>query len=302
MILSLDIGGTKIAAAMIDGQRIVMRRQTATPQDIDGFGRAVDELVADMPVPERVAVASTGFIRDSRIHAVNPNIISFWNGFALQAFLAARFACPIAMLNDAQAATWAEYLACEAPMSTLLYLTLSTGVGGGLVVEHRLQVGASGLAGHIGHSTLSALPVDGPIQCGCGRTGCLEMIASGTAIARQGSFIFGEPVDSRTVFERAATDARAERVLANAANAVAEAISNCVMSVGVEYAVIGGSVGLAPGMIERIRACLQAGPDLVQVPVASAVLGADSGLIGAARWVPGADTAASPASPNLKTH
>jgi N-acylmannosamine kinase len=289
VILAFDIGGTKLAAAMVEEGRVVTRRQAAMPQHIEGFSRAIDELVADMPVPERVAVASTGFIRNGHIHAVNQNIISFWNGFALHAFLAARFACPIVMLNDAQAAAWAEYLACDAPIGNLLYLTLSTGVGGGLVVSHQLRVGSTGLAGHIGHATLCTLPVDGRMTCGCGRTGCLETIASGTAIARQASFVFGESLDSREVFARAVSDSRAERILVNAAHAVAEAIANCVMLLDVECAVIGGSVGLAPRMVERIRSALQAESGLTQVPVTKAVLGADSGLIGAARWAAGDD-------------
>lgn len=284
VILSIDIGGTKIAAAMVDGSRIVMRRQVSMSQHVEGFSQAIDELVAGMPSPERVAVAATGFVRDGYIHAVNQNIIPFWNGFSLVEFLAARFACPIAILNDAQAATWAEYLASEAPIGCLLYLTLSTGVGGGLIVGNRLQVGSSGLAGHVGHSTVGTLAVDGRMTCGCGRKGCLETIASGTALARQASFVFGEPLDSRELFARAAADRRAEEILVNAANAVAETISNCVMLLDVECAVIGGSVGLAPGMVERIRAALDVQPDLVQVPVTKARLGADSGLIGVARW------------------
>ncbi|MFL9947197.1 ROK family protein [Paraburkholderia agricolaris] len=289
MILAFDIGGTKLAAAMVEEGRVVTRRQVAMPQDIESFSCAIDELVADMPAPDRIAVASTGFIRDGHIYAVNQNIISFWNGFALHAFLSTRFACPIVMLNDAQAAAWAEYLVCDAAIGNLLYLTLSTGVGGGIVVNRHLRIGWTGLAGHIGHTTLCTFPVEGRMTCGCGRKGCLETIASGTAIARQALFVFGEPLDSREVFARAASDGRAERILVNAAHAVAEAIANCVMLLDVECAVIGGSVGLAPGMIERIRLALQVESGLTQIAVTKAVLGADSGLIGAARWAAGAD-------------
>ncbi|CAG9261708.1 N-acetylmannosamine kinase [Paraburkholderia unamae] len=283
-MLALDIGGTKIAAAMLDEGAIVMRRQVAMPGSAEAFGRALAELTADMPAPERVAVASTGFVQEGRIHAVNQNIISFWNGFALRDFLAARFACPIVILNDAQAAAWAEYQACETPPGNLLYLTLSTGVGGGLVIGGRLQVGACGLAGHIGHATVSLPSPAGRVPCGCGRTGCLETLASGTAIAREATRVFGEPLDSREVFARAVTDRRAERILAHAARAVAEAIANCVMLLDVDHVVIGGSVGLAPGMVERIQAALMEEPVLVRVAITKAALGPDSGLIGAAQW------------------
>lgn len=284
MILAFDIGGTKIAAALLDGARIVMRRQVPMPRDAQSFARALDELVAGWPAPERVAVATTGFVQGGRIHAVNLTIISFWNGFALHDVLVSRFACPIVMLNDAQAAAWAEYQAGATARGSLLYLTLSTGVGGGLVLDERLQIGAGGLAGHIGHTTVSTQPRDGRLACGCGRSGCLETIASGTAIARHASQLFGEPTDSRAVFELAAYDRRAAQILSNAATAVAEAIANCVMLLDVQQVVIGGSVGLAAGMVERIDAALAAGPPLTHVPVGRALLGADSGLIGAAQW------------------
>ncbi|MDE1179344.1 ROK family protein [Paraburkholderia sp.] len=299
MILAFDIGGTKIAAAMIDGEQIVTRRQVPMPQAVDGFAAAIDALTAGLPSPERVAVASTGFVSEGRIHAVNRNIITFWNGFALHDFLAARFGCPVVMLNDAQAAAWAEYCAGGRAVGNLLYMTLSTGVGGGLVLGHRLQVGPSGLAGHIGHATLGTLPLDAPVRCGCGRTGCLESVASGTAIARQATAWFGEPLDSRAVFGRAATDSRAAQILTRAATAVAEAIANCAMLVDIGQVVIGGSVGLAPSMPERIRAALQAGPALTRIAVMPAALGADSGLIGAAQWATQQATGRHPGGPGV---
>ena len=284
MLLAIDIGGTKLAAAMVADGIIVQRRQVPMAGDAAGFAAALDSLVRGWPMPERVSVATTGYIADGKVYPVNRQIISFWNGFPLQQLLHERFACPVALFNDAQAAAWGEYRArCdEGGPANLLFITLSTGVGGGLVLDHRLRAGPHGLAGHVGHAPARLVPSDGAAMCGCGRLGCLEMLASGTALARQASAVFGKPLDSAALFELAPADVRAAAIIDNAALAVAEAIAGLHMVLDLDEAVIGGSVGLAPGMLARIAAALARLP-LACPPVLSAArLGGDAGLAGAA--------------------
>lgn len=287
MLLAIDIGGTKLAAARIDNGAITARRQVAMPASAGAFALAIDTLVRDWPAPRALAVASTGYIDGGTVRAVNRDIISFWNGFALADLLRARFDCPLLLLNDAQAAAWGEYQArrLASPAShpgSLLFITLSTGVGGGLVLDHRLRHGPHGLAGHIGHAAARLGASDGVSACGCGRTGCLEMIASGTALARQATARFGRPLDSAQLFALAATDARAAAIVDNAAAAVAEAIAGLHLTLDLCEVVIGGSVGLAAGMLSSIAGALQR-LDLPRAPLLSAaMLGADAGLIGAA--------------------
>ena len=285
MILALDIGGSKISAARIEDGGIVERHQVPMRYNEEAFLAAVREVADFGRPPERVAVAATGFLHDGKVFSVNINTIPFWKGFPLEAVLRRQFACPVVMLNDAQAAAWGEYLPRRDRVNNLLFITLSTGVGGGLICDGQLRTGPHGLAGHIGHASVSIPPLDAPVPpCGCGRPDCLEHVASGTALARQAQALLGKPMDSRELFSRIPQDERAAAIVDNAARAVAQAIANCLMLMDVEEAVIGGSVGLAADMIERIRRELDGLPALFRLPVSRAIAGADAGLLGAADW------------------
>ena len=287
MLLAIDIGGTKLAAALVDNTVIMARRQVPMATDAAGFAAAIDTLVAGWPAPERISVATTGYIDGGKVYPVNRAIISFWNGFPLEQLLRTRFRCPVVLFNDAQAAAWGEYCARRdmgeaGHPANLLFITLSTGVGGGLVLDHRLRAGPHGLAGHVGHAPARLPPADGASLCGCGRLGCLEMLASGTALARQASAVFQSPLDSAALFALAASEPRAAAILDNAALAVAEAIAGLHMSIDLDAVVLGGSVGLAPGMLQRISTALAGLPLPCPPSLGAARLGADAGLLGAA--------------------
>lgn len=289
MLLAIDIGGTKLAAALVESGNIVARRQVPMASDAVQFAAAIEALVEGWPRPEQVCVATTGYIDAGMVYPVNRNIISYWNGFPLHQLLRERFDCPVSLFNDAQAAAWGEYctrrddgIGSTTHPASLLFITLSTGVGGGLVLDKRLRAGAHGLAGHVGHAPARVAPADGVILCGCGRLGCLEMLASGTALARQASAVLQQRLDSAALFALATTDPRAAAIVDNAALAVAEAIAGLHMSVDLDEVVIGGSVGLAPGMLERIASALAGLPLPCAPPLSAARLGADAGLLGAA--------------------
>jgi len=283
MLLVIDIGGTKVAAARVEEGVIVERRQHRMAGEESDFAKLIDTLTAGWPRPSRLSVCTTGYVDRGRVHSVNRDIIKFWDGFALADLLQARFDCPVDLINDGQAAAWGEYVARQTDRAravNLLFITLSTGVGGGLVLDHRLRVGPHGLAGHVGHVGVRLAALDGVTHCGCGRHGCLEMIASGTSLARQATAIFGRPMDSAELFALAATDHRAETLIAHAAQAVAEAISGFHLIVDLQEVVIGGSVGLAEGMLDRIRLALGGFP-LRAAPVLSAARqGGNAGLAG----------------------
>ena len=287
MLLAIDIGGTKLAAALVENTVIMARRQVPMATDAAGFAAAIDTLVAGWPAPERISVATTGYIDGGKVYPVNRAIISFWNGFPLEQLLRTRFRCPVVLFNDAQAAAWGEYCARRdmgeaGHPANLLFITLSTGVGGGLVLDHRLRAGPHGLAGHVGHAPARLPPADGVSLCGCGRLGCLEMLASGTALARQASAVFQSPLDSAALFALAASEPRAAAILDNAALAVAEAMAGLHMSIDLDAVVLGGSVGLAPGMLQRISTALAGLPLPCPPSLGAARLGADAGLLGAA--------------------
>nr|MDT0253512.1 ROK family protein [Endozoicomonas sp.] len=157
----------------------------------------------------------------------------------------------------------------------------STGVGAGLIINGELQTGLSGLAGHAGHMTLD---INGP-KCGCGRSGCVEALASGTAIGQLASELYKTDMDAKAVFERyhqGEQDAR--MIIDRSAQAISELLGNLRALLDIEVAVIGGSVGLAEGYLERIYYFMEHQPSLFQVDLQLAQLGHEAGLKGAALW------------------
>ena len=286
MILALDIGGTKIAAALVEDGVCRERRQVPMPRTSSEFVEAITLLVKDRPRILAVAAAVTGRLVDGHVRTVNLDTIPFWDGFPLVARLQEIIGAPVIAINDAQAAAWGEYCARGHAYKDLLFVTLSTGVGGGVVLDGGMRIGQHGLAGHIGHSTVYPRAIDAPIGCGCGREGCLESIASGTALARQAKHHYKRLVSSAELFDLAHSgDSEAQSILLNAADAVAHALANAHAQLDLELVVLGGSVGLAPGMQYWIQSAMDRLPNAFRVPIERARLEADAGLIGAAGWV-----------------
>ncbi|VTM38001.1 N-acetylmannosamine kinase [Klebsiella quasipneumoniae] len=181
--LAIDIGGTKLAAALVtDDLLLCDRRELPTPasKTADALNTALEALVRPLCMrAKRVAIASTGIIREGNLIAINPQNLGGLMHFPLVKTLREITGLPTLAINDAQAAAWAEYQAMADKVSDMAFITVSTGVGGGVVSNGTLLTGAGGLAGHLGHSLADP---DGPL-CGCGRVGCVEAIASGRGIA-----------------------------------------------------------------------------------------------------------------------
>lgn len=181
--LAIDIGGTKLAAALVDNDLLIRdRRELPTPasKTPDALRAALHTLVEPLsPYATHVAIASTGIIRDGVLLAINPHNLGGLLHFPLAETLEAITGLPARAVNDAQAAAWAEYHALRGDYRDMVFLTVSTGVGGGVVTDGKLLTGTGGLAGHLGHTLADP---NGPM-CGCGRRGCVEAIASGRGIA-----------------------------------------------------------------------------------------------------------------------
>ncbi|MGI9489103.1 MAG: ROK family protein [Geminicoccaceae bacterium] len=280
MDIALDIGGTKLAAARVSQGEIVERRTAPTPgDDPDALIAALVDLcdgwIAEATV---ISAAVTGVVRDGRVVAVNKNLISNWHGYPLQRQLAEHFGTGKAyrLLNDAVAACWGECMAREPRPSSMIYLTISTGVGGGLVIHGRPVLGAAGKAGHVGHVSVASGPL-----CGCGRHGCAEALASGRAIAEQASALMKRPVDAKWVFDQLDRTPELMPIIDGSARATAKLLDQLDMIVDAGLVVIGGGVGLTPGYLDRVSKAV--GPDK-DFAIEPALLGADSGLIGAAKW------------------
>ena len=288
--IAIDLGGTKIAAALITDGCIEQRKQistsnTATPeQQCDVLLQLIEPWQA---TSQRLAVAVSGRVdRDGHWFAVNLKTFhelgNVNSGYPLRQYLSERTGKPVTVLNDALAATWGEYrVGAGQGCEQMMYLTISTGVGGGFVLAGRLLTSASGLAGHLGF--ICADP-QGPL-CGSGRYGTLESIASGTALARQATEKLGKPQSAEQVFELAANNvAWAQDLMTQSTRAIAQAIADCKAMLDVDVVVIGGGVGLAPGYITSVQQQLLRLPELFHAEIKPAALGHDSALLGAALY------------------
>ena len=283
MILAIDIGGTKIAAALMQEGTVISEQKYPTPEsgsqnDLTAvLARLVESYLDKI---DGIAVASTGLIRNGVLTAVNPGNLGGLNEYPLQAELERLSQKPVLVLNDAQAAAWGEYKALSQPVNNMAFITVSTGVGAGLVINGQLLKGDGGFAGHAGHTVIAP---SGP-KCGCGRQGCVEAIASGTAIGTLGSQTLGRFVTSKEVFELFREgDKQATSVVDDSAKAIAELLANMKALVDIDVAVIGGSVGLAEGYLQRVEYFLNQLPALYRIPVTTAHLGAEAGIVGAAQ-------------------
>jgi glucokinase len=273
-VLAIDIGGTKLAAAVVrDSGAIVERVHTATPLDVDAEGlfATLTALVDRLDHSPAVAVGvGCGGPMDAGGEHVSPLNIHAWRAFPLRARLAAHTGRPVFVDNDAKALALGEgWIGAAREHRDYIGMVVSTGVGGGIVVDGRMLDGDSGNAGHIGHVIVEP---DGHV-CGCGARGCLEAEASGSAIAR----ITGVPPVEASPAVREHTGTLVGRAVASVANLL-----------DLPLAVVSGSVALGFGVPffaaaqreidARCRLDYSRGTRIVP-----GTLGADGPLVGAAK-------------------
>ncbi|HAT1683923.1 TPA: ROK family protein [Klebsiella oxytoca] len=280
--LAIDIGGTKLAAALVEHDlQLRERRELPTPagKSPEALQNALKMLVTPLQEQaQRVAVASTGIIREGTLLALNPQNLGGLLHFPLVQTLETMTGLPTRAINDAQAATWAEYHALAGDIRDMVFITVSTGVGGGVVSQGKLLTGTGGLAGHLGHTLADP---HGPV-CGCGRTGCVEAIASGRGIAAaaQGRLAGCE---AKAIFARAADgDEQALSLVRHSAQVLARLIADVKAITDCQRVVIGGSVGLAAGYLARVQQFLEQEPPAYHVALSVAHYRHDAGLLGAA--------------------
>jgi len=273
-ILAIDIGGTKMLAALVERARIVDERELPTPRDgtaeawCDALAEAVSDWRGDY---DAVAAAVTGQVRDRHWYTLNPAILPVPSGFPLAAALEARLGAPVTLLNDAQAAAWGEHRHGAGEGRDIVFLTISTGIGGGVVSGGRLLAGAHGVAASVGQTSLA-------VEAGQR----VEDVAGGGGIAAAARAA-GHDTDARGVFAAAATGmAWAEAIVARATALIARLVHDLQKLFDPDVFVIGGSIGLAPGFLERLRAALAGVAPPFHPEIRAAGLGKHAGVIGVA--------------------
>ena len=281
--LGLDVGGTDIKLALLEGERLV---QTATAPTLseDGGPEAVLERIVELGRTvgsvASVGVSFPGLIDAEGRAVLFPNMRGSWIGMPLAEPLANAFGMPVALLNDGHAFALAEARVGAARGSRdVICVVCGTGVGGGLVLDGRLRLGIEDRAGEIGHHTV--LP-DGAL-CGCGNRGCLETVAGSRAIAvAAGTETFGEALAASR-----AGDEIAVAAIGRAGEFLGIAIANLTLFLTPERVVVGGGVAeagellLTPLRDEVARRIGNVAP-LERIEIVAAELSPYSGAIGAA--------------------
>ena len=292
--LALDIGGTKIAAGLVDAAgRLVYQTRQATPHvdDPEQVWAAAERTIAD-------AVASAGSVRGVGISSagpvhlpdgtVSPINIPAWRNFPIRTRVAAAVpGVPVRLGGDGMCMALGEHrFGAGRGAAFLLGMVVSTGIGGGLVLDGAPYQGRTGNAGHVGHVVVDP---DGS-ACACGGRGCVETIASGPHIvkwARQQGWAASPAADAKVLAEAAALgDEVALRAFRRAATAVAAMIASVAAVCDLDLVVIGGGVAKSgPVLFDPLRSALRsyAGLDFIAgLRVVPAALGGDAGLLGAA--------------------
>ncbi|MCX5394899.1 ROK family protein [Streptomyces sp. NBC_00094] len=298
---ALDIGGTKIAGALVDADgHLLVRSQRPTPArgSAEELMAAVSAVLDDIATHPQWAslsclgIGSAGPV-DTVAGTVSPVNIPAWRSFPLVDRVRAHPAVPAGtrpvLVGDAVAMTAAEHWTGAARgVDNALCMVVSTGVGGGLILGGALHAGASGNAGHIGHISVDQ---HGPL-CPCGSRGCVERFASGTAIAAHAlesgwTPPAGAPATAQEVAASArAGDPRALAAFDRAGRALAAAIAATTALVELDLVVVGGGVAqsgeLLFGPLRHHLASYAVLDFTRDVPVVPAGLALDAGLIGAA--------------------
>ncbi|GFZ83383.1 glucokinase [Paenibacillus marchantiophytorum] len=312
--VGVDLGGTKMLAALVasDGSIIAQEEiptlaKQGADSVLDRLGSLIEGLLAASPggrgIVRGIGVATAGTLDTAKGVVTYASNLG-WRDVAVASVLSDRFACAVRLENDATAAAAGEWLAGAGEGSPdCLFVTISTGIGGGIISGGRLIAGTNHNAGELGHIT-----IDGNgMLCPCGNVGCLELYASGTAIGRRGAehvrraaegasshgalarLAGGDPdrVDARLVAAAAAEgDADASGILREAGRALGIGLVSIFHLLNPQVVVLGGGAShigeplLAP-MREIIEErCL---PSIrSQVRFVASALGSSAGAVGAA--------------------
>lgn len=304
--IAIDLGGTQLRVALVAGNRLLDRAAlpTDTAAGPAGIFGQIDQLIDRLTGQKRSGIAGIGMSCAGPINTDTGTVTNIptlpgWDGFPLAEELSQRTGLAVRVENDGIAAALGEWrYGAGQGTNNMVYLTVSTGIGGGAVVDGRLLRGHKGIAGHIGHMKMAQ---DGPV-CHCGVVGCFEALASGTALKQRAMISAGAAtsaylaasagrgaVDARDVFDGArAGDAHCLHLVAEEAMYLGQGITSAIHMFSPERVVLGGGLShgfdlLAPGIHDVIRR--DAMMPFRRVPVIATALGGDSGLMGAASLI-----------------
>lgn len=310
LFLGVDIGGTKVAVGLVNSRGEVLSRarsrmitRGSAEEGLHAVFEAINALLRDRraKATRAIGISVPGWVDESAGTVVSATNIPCWRDFPLVREIATHYGLRTRIGNDGNVAALAEAVwGAGKSYRNVFYATLGTGIGAGIVIDRRIYAGRTGAAAEGGHMTID---YRGPL-CGCGKRGCIEALASGTAIgkrAQQRLLQDGETksqvlkfadrkieaVTSETVAKAAARgDKFAQEVLNEAADHLAIWLGNIIELLEPDVIVLGGGIGpLMMSYADRVRETLETwaiNPRWREIPIVGAKYGADSALVGAA--------------------
>jgi len=312
LVLGIDLGGTKILTAVTNAQgKILSRDHSITPAKegqqavvgsiLESVGRALDQahiVAADLAA---IGLGAPGLSNpETGILFTSPNLPG-WKDVPLRNIIEKELGRKAFLINDANAAAVGElYFGAGRGANNFVYITVSTGIGGGIIIDGKIYTGSIGTAGELGHMVIDD---EGP-QCNCGNRGCWETLASGTALAREARHSIGEGVatsllkyadgniekiNAEDIHEAAQSgDKLANELIARTAYYLGVGLANLINIFNPEVIVIGGGLSnigdmlLEPAFKEAGRRAFK--QSYQSVRFSRAELGRNSGVLGAAAY------------------
>ncbi len=300
--LGLDIGGTNVRIASYDGsanrisevKKIAFKKSGNPKVEVD---ENICELVTDFikeKMKENKKLGGIGLSLAALFDRTNGSIVIWpnnkvWNGFQLKNYLTERFNVPVLMEDDANAGVLGEHLlGAGKGCANLAYITISTGIGCGLILNNLLYIGSNGWAGELGHVKTDY----DEMICTCGMKGCLQALASGPAILKNYNEIkkknnnrVCEVLDLNKVVSLALKgEKEAIEVFSQAGAQIGKAIANMVMLLDISTVILGGGViGTGEILMEPIKDTVSIffGHYKRDINMAISELGGNNGVIGA---------------------
>jgi glucokinase len=301
-VIAVDLGGTQLRAALIDSNaNILLREEVKTeaqagPEIVMGQIETLVTAIAKQSTGHEiigVGISSPGPLDTTQGIALSLPTISGFTEYPIGAELSSRLPYPIRLENDGIAAAIGEWkFGAGVGFANVVFVTVSTGIGGGVIVDGHVMRGRRGMAGHVGHM---AIVPDG-LRCNCGSTGCIEAYAAGpafTARAQQRAALESTSLrgncDSRDVFAAAKLgDALALNLVREEAHYLGMGFTSLLHLYSPDVLIMGGGLSNEFGMLHPlIDAYVQdnAMAAFKQVPIVQAKLGGNAGLVGASRLV-----------------
>jgi glucokinase len=291
-LLGVDIGGTKIAVAAVSLRGEIIARTELEARAAEGAPCVIARLIHALHSIEQnkellgIGIGCTGPVDPRTGHVMNPYTLPTWDDVDIVSPLAEEFHGFVVLENDCDAAALGEFWQGAAQGSeNAIYITVGTGIGAGLILNGKLYRGVGMVSGEFGHTTIDYAG----LACYCGSRGCLEMYASGPAIAKAYQSRTGVAGGSaRDVIQAARRgDADAGAVIEQAAYYLGVGLANLISLLAPDVIVLGGGVMEHFELFEpTIRDTIAKNVALVpwqQVKITRAALGANAGVIGAAK-------------------